>query len=72
MEPPINNVTYFDKTDIARSINYLVKAFIVILFAIALFVPISYLEGKAMGMRVPLFVGSALVIPVYERFPLSV
>jgi hypothetical protein len=67
-QPPTNNVTYFDNTDIARRINHLIKALIVILFAIALFVPISYLEGKAMGMRVPLFVGSALVIPVFERF----
>ena len=68
MQPPTNNVTHFDNTDIARRINYLIKALIVILFAIALFVPINYLEGKAMGMRVPLFVGSALVIPVFERF----
>jgi hypothetical protein len=67
-QPPTNNVTYFDNTDIARRINHLIKALIVILFAIALFIPISYLEGKAMGMRVPLFVGSALVIPVFERF----
>ena len=66
--PLDNNVTYFDTTDIARRFNYLTKCLIVILFAIALAFPIDYLEGKAMEMRVPLFVGSALVIPAIEKF----
>ena len=44
------------------------KAAIVLAFAFALTLPLDHLEGKAMGLRVPLFVGSAAVVPLVERF----
>lgn len=57
-----------DGTEAARRVNLGVKAAIVVAFVIAIAVPLEHLDGKAMPMRVPLFVGSALVIPVIERF----
>lgn len=61
-------VARVDSTDAARRVNLTVKAAIVIAFAIAIAVPLDHLDGKAMPMRVPLFVGSALVVPLVERF----
>lgn len=61
-------VEAFDALDRARKLNYAMKAAIVIAFAVVLVVPLDHLEGKAMGMRVPLFVGSAAVVPLIEKF----
>ncbi len=48
--------------------NYVVKAAIVIAFAIAIFFPPDVLEGKAMGSRAPLFLAPAVVVPVLAHF----
>lgn len=60
-------VEFADGTGVARRINIAVKCAIVTAFVIALTVPLDHLDGKAMPMRVPLFVGSALVVPLAER-----
>lgn len=57
-----------DATAPARRFNVAMKVGIVAAFAVALTVPLDHLEGKAMGMRVPLFVGAAAVVPLVERF----
>lgn len=44
------------------------KVAIVVAFAVAIFVPIDRLDGKGMGFRAPLFVGSAALIPLMQRF----
>ncbi len=61
-------VEAYDRTVWARRVNYGMKAAIVLAFVFALTLPFDHLEGKAMGMRVPLFVGSAAVVPLVERF----
>jgi len=66
-EVPRTKIELIDATSEARTFNYLVKCLIIILFVIALVFPADFLEGKAMGMRAPLFVGSALLIPILER-----
>lgn len=57
-----------DGTDLARRINYSMKAAIVLAFVVAIAVPLDHLDGKAMPMRAPLFVGSALVVSLVQRF----
>ena len=44
------------------------KIGIVIVFAIALLVPLDVLEGKGMWFRAPFFVGVATVVPIVQRF----
>ncbi len=61
-------VERIDATERARWFNYAMKAAIVVAFVIAIAVPLGHLEGKAMGFRAPLFVGSAVVVPVIEHF----
>lgn len=64
----VTRVQQLDATDWARRINWAMKLAIVVAFAIAIAVPLDHLEGKAMGTRVPLFVGAAAVVPLIERF----
>ena len=49
-------------------VNGAMKTGIVIVFAIALFVPLGVLEGKGMWFRAPFFVGVAAVVPIVHRF----
>lgn len=62
------NVERLDATTAARNFNIAMKAGIVVAFVIAIAVPLEHLKGKAMGLRVPLFVGSAAVVPLIEYF----
>jgi hypothetical protein len=55
-----------DASPRARQFNIAMKVGIVVAFAIAILVPLDHLEGKAMGMRIPLFVGAAAVVPFVE------
>ncbi len=67
--PRLNTrVEQLDSTQAARRFNYAMKLGIVVSFLIAIFIPISHLEGKAMGFRAPLFVGAAAVVPLIEHF----
>lgn len=52
----------------ARWFNLGMKAAIVAVFAVAILFPPAVLEGKGMGFRAPLFVGSAALIPLMQRF----
>jgi hypothetical protein len=66
-ELPRTKIEVIDGTFEAKTFNYLVKCSIIVLFVVALVFPIDHLEGKAMGIRAPLFIGSAILIPVLER-----
>ena len=57
-----------DRLPWMQRFNYLVKAALIVSFAIAIFVPLDVLEGKAMGSRAPLFLAPALVVPLLARF----
>ena len=48
--------------------NYVVKAALFVSFAIAIFVPLDVLEGKAMGSRAPLFLAPAVVVPLLAKY----
>lgn len=48
--------------------NYLVKAALVISFAIAIFFPPDVLDGKAMGSRAPIFLAPAVIVPLLAHF----
>lgn len=61
-------VEAMDATSAARRFNLAMKVGIVAAFAVAILVPLDHLEGKAMGMRIPLFVGAAAVVPLLEKF----
>ena len=52
----------------ARWFNLGMKVAIVVVFAVAILIPPDVLEGKGMGFRAPLFVGSAALIPLMQRF----
>ena len=61
------HVLDLDATPVARRANYAVKVALFGAFAIALTVPLEVLEGKAMGFRAPLFLASAVLVPVIGR-----
>lgn len=62
--PTSSQVVQLDATPGARWANHAVKATLVALFAVALFVPLDALEGKAMAARAPVFLAPAVVVPV--------
>ena len=61
-------VESLDASARARWFNFGMKVAIVVAFAVAIFVPLDRLDGKGMGFRAPLFVGSAALIPLMQRF----
>ena len=54
-----------DATVWARWANILVKAALFVSFAIALTADLDTLDGKAMGVRAPLFLASAAIVPLF-------
>jgi len=62
-----SQVLELDPTSSARWLNYAVKASLVALFAVAVFVPLDALEGKAMAARAPVFLAPAIVVPILAR-----
>lgn len=66
--PVGTQVEGLDATRAAMRFNIVMKVAIVVVFAIATFVPLDHLEGKAMGLRAPLFVGAAAIVPLAEYF----
>jgi len=61
-------VLALDCTPTAWRVNLAVKVALFGSFAIALTVPIDALDGKAMGLRAPLFLASAVLVPVIGRW----
>ncbi len=57
----------FDRSPLALRVNVAVKAALFVSFAVALTVPLEVLEGKAMGFRAPLFLASAVLVPLIGR-----
>jgi hypothetical protein len=61
-------VELLDAQPWAKRLNVVMKIAIVVVFGIAIFVPLDVLEGKGMAFRAPFFVGVAGVIPLIQRF----
>jgi hypothetical protein len=61
-------VEFHDARPWARHVNIAMKIAIVVVFAIAIFVPLDVLEGKGMAFRAPFFVGVAGVVPLIQKF----
>ena len=57
-------VLRLDATVRARRANIVVKAALFVSFAIALTADLDTLDGKAMGLRAPLFLASAVIVPL--------
>jgi hypothetical protein len=62
------SVEFHDARPWASRVNVAMKIAIVVVFAIAIFVPLDVLEGKGMAFRAPFFVGVAGVVPLIQRF----
>ena len=60
-------VLTYDPTPWARRANMAVKVALAVSFAIAIFVPLDVLEGKAMAARAPLFLAPAVLVPIIAR-----
>jgi len=60
-------VRSLDPTPGARRANLAVKAALFGAFAVALLVPLDHLDGKAMPARAPIFLASAVLVPLLAR-----
>ena len=60
-------VRLLDPTTGARRTNAAVKIGLAAAFAVALLVPLDHLDGKAMPARAPIFLASAVLVPVIGR-----
>lgn len=60
-------VRVLDPTPMAARANLLVKVALFGAFAVALFVPLDHLDGKAMPARAPIFLASAVLVPLIAR-----
>jgi len=58
-----------DKTKVAQYFNYFIKISLILAFIVAIFFPPEVLVGKGMGARAPLFLASAILVPIifYKR-----
>ncbi|MCP3853679.1 MAG: hypothetical protein GY745_05930 [Actinomycetia bacterium] len=63
----MSRVLELDRNPRVRVANLTVKALLVAAFAVALTVPLSVLEGKAMGFRAPLFLAPVVIVPIWHR-----
>ncbi len=63
----IVGVRELDPTAWAARINAVVKIALFAAFAVALAVPLDHLDGKAMPARAPLFLASAVLVPMLAR-----
>jgi hypothetical protein len=63
----IVGVRELDPTAWAARINAVVKIALFAAFAVALAVPLDHLDGKAMPARAPLFLASAVLVPLLAR-----
>jgi len=57
----------WDRSRAAERVVWTVRVLLVGVFAVAVFVPLDQLEGKAMAFRAPLFALSMLLIPLASR-----
>ncbi len=61
-------VKNIDKLPATQVFNYVVKAALFASFFVAIFFPPEVLEGKGMAFRAPLFLASAILVPIiYSR-----
>ena len=59
-----STVAELDRTAAARWVNVAVKAGLVLAFVVAIGFEPSTVEGKAMGLRAPLFLAPAVIVPI--------
>lgn len=64
---PETRVLQWDGSRTAERLVWAVRVMLAVAFAVAVFVPLDQLEGKAMAFRAPLFALSMLVIPLASR-----
>jgi hypothetical protein len=60
-------VRVLDPTPAAARVNAVVKCTLFAAFAVALLVPLDHLDGKAMPARAPIFLASAVLVPLIAR-----
>ena len=60
-------VRVLDPTPTAARANLAVKVALFGAFAVALLVPLDHLDGKAMPARAPVFLASAVLVPLIAR-----
>lgn len=65
--PMTTGVRLLDPTPAAARANAAVKGALFAAFAVALLVPLDHLDGKAMPVRAPLFLASAVLVPLIAR-----
>ena len=63
----ITGVRALDPTATARRVNLAVKGSLFASFLVALVVPLDHLDGKAMPARAPIFLASAVLVPLITR-----
>jgi hypothetical protein len=60
-------VLEIDRSEHTRWINIAVKAALATSFVVALTVPLDHLDGKAMPARAPIFLATAVIVPLIGR-----
>lgn len=60
-------VRLLDTTPLAARVNASVKVALFGVFAVALLVPLDHLDGKAMPARAPVFLATAVLVPLIAR-----
>ncbi len=63
----MSHVLELDRTPWVRIVNYTIKAALFAAFFVAIVIEPSTVEGKAMGFRAPLFLASAVLVPVIAK-----
>ncbi|MDE0603178.1 MAG: hypothetical protein OXI18_02145 [bacterium] len=64
---PSSGVARLDASVVIQRLSWGVKLALALAFVVALAVPLDHLEGKGMAFRFPLFMLSAVVVPVAWR-----
>ncbi|MCY3960326.1 MAG: hypothetical protein OXG34_01480 [bacterium] len=64
---PSSGVARLDASVVIQRLSWGVKLALALAFVVALAVPLDHLEGKGMAFRFPLFMLSAVVVPVARR-----
>ena len=65
--PSAGRVVDVDRHPATRVLNLTIKAALVVSFAVAIGLSPDTVEGKAMGFRAPLFLASAVLVPIIAR-----
>lgn len=64
---PRSRVLFLDTQNLSALVNYGIKAGLFVAFFVAIVVPPDAVAGKAMGFRAPLFLASAILVPLLAK-----